>query len=155
MPPGSLDPLTAMPPTDPCREVHDHQSCRQSPKILVYCVHSTLIWQQPGNLESPSNCQDSAAHYKRVACPLLTLLPLIFLLSCSPYLCLLFPHVFTWPPCLTSISLLFSSLRLSTIYTLKPWTASSRWDLLCRSNGVHFPLKSCLSNFPPESLPEL
>jgi hypothetical protein len=146
MPPGSLDPLTAMPHTDPCREVHGHQSCRQFPKILVYCLHSTLTvtWQQPGTSLLPGNCQDSVSHYKKLLAWSSLSYLLFLLLPCSPSLCFSFPHVFTWPTCPASISLLSCSLCLSTVYMLKPWTASSLWDLLCRNNRVHFQLKSCV-----------
>ena len=39
-------------PLNPCREVCDHQSHRQCPKLLVLCLDSTLTvtWQQPGML---------------------------------------------------------------------------------------------------------
>ena len=43
-------------------------------------------------------------------------------------------------------STLFPSLCPSTINSLKPWTASSHRDLLCRNNGAGLPLKSCTSS---------
>jgi hypothetical protein len=47
MPPGALAPVVAMafhsPPSphSPCREVCGHQSPRQCPKLLVFCLNST------------------------------------------------------------------------------------------------------------------
>jgi hypothetical protein len=39
------------PPPAPCRKVCGHQSCRQCPKVLVFCQDSTptVTWQQPGS----------------------------------------------------------------------------------------------------------
>jgi hypothetical protein len=146
MPPGPLAPVGAIashslpPPLTP--KVCGHQSCRQSPKLLVFCLDSTptITWQQPGR---PSPL------YKGLLNPPLSLaysITLLLLLSLLALLLLLLPHT----PCSHGRPLLPYSLPLcpSTKNALKPRTASSHWDLPCLSNGSGLPLTShaCLTS---------
>jgi hypothetical protein len=122
---SQLQPPTAPPP----REVCGHQSHRQCPKLLVFCLDTTptVTWQQPGR----------PARYKKGCLPpprsltlllLLSWLSLVLLLSFSP------PSLLPFLYCGHGQSLLLyssPSLYLSTINALKPWIASSHRDLSC------------------------
>jgi hypothetical protein len=106
------------PSTTPCKEVCGHQSHRQYPKLLVFCLNPnpTVTWQQQG---SPAT-----ACYKRSCLYPLTPLPLILLLITPPHSAFPFPLFSSshGQPLLLYTS---TSLCLSIINTLKPWTFSS------------------------------
>ena len=95
-----LQPPIALPDTKVC----GHQSCRQHPRLLVFCLDSipTVTWQQPGMLLPTITWlhPGRSAHYKRGCLsppPSLTLLllPLLLLPSCFPSL----PTHFSISPC--------------------------------------------------------
>jgi hypothetical protein len=147
-------------PQPPCREVSGHQSHRQCPKLLVFSLNSTPTLS--------GNSQVVAAHYKRGCLPPP---PSLILLLCLFYSCFLLapslpisppPHPHTPTPTPTPrghgrpLLLYYSpSLCLSTINTLKPWTASSHQDPKCWSNATCLPLMNCTSNLlqKPLSVP--
>ena len=116
------------------------------------------VWTPPPQLlgnsqvcSSPQlhgNSQESHAHYKRGCMPPLLSYPLVltFLISCSPLSLPVSPRVHGWHLLLYSSP----SLCLSIINALKPWTASSHQDLMCRSNGAGLRLMSLASNLPWE-----
>jgi hypothetical protein len=61
-------------PQSPCREVYGHQSCRQCPKLLIFCLDfsHTVTWQQPGMLLPAVTWKHPGwpVHYKRSCLPL-------------------------------------------------------------------------------------
>ena len=73
MPPETLAPVTATTSHSPCREVYGHQSRRQCPKLLGFCLDSTptVTWQQLSMLLPTVIRQQLGwpAHYKRSCLP--------------------------------------------------------------------------------------